>query len=129
MNAVVLDTHAIVWYFLKSNNLSTTALAAIDQADSVYLASISVVEIIYLKEKGKLPEAALQRLIQALRDVNTGWLVMPLDLGVAQTISQIPRNVVPDMPDRIITATALYLQLPLVTRDSKIQSANVQIIW
>lgn len=29
----------------------------------------------------------------------------------------------------IITSTALYLNLPLVTRDFKIQSANVQIIW
>ncbi|MEK0181377.1 hypothetical protein [Microcoleus anatoxicus] len=30
-------------------------------------------------------------------------------------IAQIPRNVVPDMPDRIITATAFYLNLPLVS--------------
>ncbi|MCL1471366.1 PIN domain-containing protein [Argonema antarcticum] len=73
MTSVVGDTHAIVWYFLKSINLSATALAAIDNADSVYVASISIVEIIYLKEKGKLPEEALQRLIQALADVTTGW--------------------------------------------------------
>jgi PIN domain nuclease of toxin-antitoxin system len=25
MSAVVIDTHAIVWYFLKSRNLSATA--------------------------------------------------------------------------------------------------------
>ena len=31
----------------------------------------------------------------------------------------VPRDVVPDMPDRIIAATALYLGLPLVTRDSE----------
>ena len=129
MSSLVVDTHAIVWYLLKSNNLSLTALTAIDNAESVYVASISVVEIIYLKEKGKLPEEALQRLIQALGDVNTGWSVVPLDIGVAQAINHIPRTVVPDMPDRIITATAFYLNLPVVTRDSKIQSANVQIIW
>lgn len=129
MSAVVIDTHAIVWYFLKSGNLSDTALAAIEGAESVYVASISVVEIIYLNEKWKLPPAALERLIQALADVNTKWLVMPLSLEIAQAISQIPRNVVPDMPDRIITATAFYLHLPLVSCDSKIQAANIQTIW
>ena len=129
MSAVVVDTHAIVWYFLKSGNLSATAFLAIDRAESVYVASISVVEIIYLQEKGKLPEVALQRLIQALADVNTGWLMMPLSMEIAQAIAQIPRDVVPDMPDRIITATAFYLHLPLVTCDAKIQAANIQTIW
>lgn len=129
MSAVVIDTHAIVWYFLKSGNLSATALAAIDRAESVYVASISIVEIIYLNEKGKLPAVALERLIQALGDINTGGLVVPLSLEIAQAIAQIPRDVVPDMPDRIITATAFYLNLPLVSCDSKIQAANIQTIW
>ena len=37
-------------------------------------------------------------------------------------MSQIPRDVVPDMPDRIIAATALSNSLPLVTRDLKIRA-------
>ncbi|MEG3850019.1 type II toxin-antitoxin system VapC family toxin [Microcoleus sp. herbarium19] len=129
MSAVIIDTHAIVWYFLKSGNLSANALVEIERAESVYVASISVVEIIYLNEKGKLPAVALERLIQALGDINTGWLVVPLSLEISQALAQIPRNVVPDMPDRIITATAFYLNLPLVSCDSKIQAANIQTIW
>ena len=46
-----------------------------------------------------------------------------------QAIAQIPLETVPEMPDRIIAATALYLNIPLVTKDSKIQAANVQTIW
>lgn len=34
MSAVVIDTHAIVWYFLKSRNLSATALGAIERIES-----------------------------------------------------------------------------------------------
>lgn len=60
MSSVLVDTHTIVWYFLKSPNLSVTALAAINNAESVYVAAISVVEIIYLQEKGKLSNVALQ---------------------------------------------------------------------
>jgi predicted nucleic acid-binding protein len=37
---------------------------------------------------------------------------------------------VPDMPDRIIAATALNLNLPLVTHDHKILATSViQTIW
>jgi PIN domain nuclease of toxin-antitoxin system len=35
----------------------------------------------------------------------------------------------PDLPDRIIAATALRLNLPLVTRDRKIQASQVNSIW
>jgi PIN domain nuclease of toxin-antitoxin system len=129
MNAVVVDTHAIIWYFLQSKKLSATALAAIENSDLVYIATISVVEIIYLQEKGKIPNIALQQLNQALTDTNTGWLVMPLNIEIAQSITQIPRDVVPEMADRIIAATAFYLNLPLVTCDSKIHSLNIQIVW
>ncbi|WP_016949655.1 type II toxin-antitoxin system VapC family toxin [Anabaena sp. PCC 7108] len=129
MRAIVLDTHAIIWYFLKSPKLSNAALTAIDQADSIYIPSISIIEIIYLQEKGKIPETALQRLIEILGNSNTGWSVIALNLEVAQTITQIPRNIVPEMADRIITATAFYLNLPLVTCDSKINLFNIQIIW
>jgi len=41
----------------------------------------------------------------------------------------VPRAEVPDMPDRIIAATALHLGLPLISRDRKIQLAGLQTIW
>jgi len=45
-------------------------------------------------------------------------------------IRQIPGETVPEMPDRIIAATALSLNLPLVTRDLKIQAlTNLKTIW
>jgi len=36
---------------------------------------------------------------------------------------------VPDLPDRIIAATALHLNVPVISRDSKIQAANLQTVW
>jgi predicted nucleic acid-binding protein len=54
----------------------------------------------------------------------------PLDLSISETMQQIDRQIVPEMPDRIIAATALYLDLPLITRDLKIQAlSNLQTIW
>jgi predicted nucleic acid-binding protein len=36
---------------------------------------------------------------------------------------------VPDMPDRIIAATAMHLGLPLVMGDRKVQASVIVTIW
>ena len=128
MSAVLLDTHAVIWYFLDFKRLSINAFEAIESASQINIASISIVEIIYLQEKGKLSGEALPRLNQIFAS-DPNWRLIPLDFEIAKAIAQIPRVTVPEMPDRIIAATALYLNIPLVTKDSKIQAANVQTIW
>jgi PIN domain nuclease of toxin-antitoxin system len=133
MASVVADTHAVLWALLQPQKLSAAALAALQQANnsgaSVYIASISVVETHYLEEKGKLQPGTLARLKSAIGGENSGLVVVPLDLAVAEAIGQIRREAVPDMPDRIIAATALYLQLPLISRDRKIRAAEIATIW
>ncbi len=117
-----------------SSKLSQTATSILDQTiqagELIYVASISLIEIAYLVEKTRIPEAAFEQLNQALADPATSFQVIPLDLAIAQTIRQVDRATVPEMPDRIIAATALYLNLPLITCDHKIQALqNVQTIW
>jgi len=61
---------------------------------------------------------------------NSSFTTQDLTAEIAQTLAQIPRTMVPDMPDRIIAATALHLNLPLVTKDRKIQALqSIQIVW
>jgi PIN domain nuclease of toxin-antitoxin system len=129
MNAVVIDTHSAIWYLLKSPKLSEKALTAIDSADKVYLSSITVIEIIYLTEKGRIPQLALEKLLKGLNEIKSNWQVVPIDLEIALSLSEIDRQTVPEMPDRIISATALYLNIPLVTRDTKITASIVKTIW
>ena len=134
MSDLVIDTHAAVWYFAKSPQLSANARNALNTAIAngfvIILPTISIVEIVYLIEKGRLVPQTLTSLIQALKLPNSSFVSQDLTEDVAQTLANISRSTVPEMPDRIIAATALHLNLPLVTKDHKIQALqNIQTVW
>jgi predicted nucleic acid-binding protein len=39
---------------------------------------------------------------------------------------QVPRQDVPDLPDLIIPATALFQAVPVLSRDGRIRAANIK---
>ncbi len=134
MNNLVIDTHAAIWYFEKSPELSAIARTSINKAAAngniIILPTISIVEIVYLIEKQRLIPQTLSSLLQYLQMLNSSFTTQDLTPEIARTLAQIPRSIVPDMPDRIISATALHLNIPLVTKDHKIQALpNIQTIW
>lgn len=134
MISVVADTHALIWYIFDVDKLSATALTALEQAvntgNPIYISAITIIEISYLVEKGRFAEKVLTRILNALDDPNVGIVLVPLDRNISGVIRQIDRVTVPDMPDRIIAATAFSLGIPLVTRDLRIQAlTTIQTIW
>lgn len=134
MTAVVADTHALIWYLCKPNKLSTEALNALDSATNlgelIYISTISLVEIIYLVEKKRLSQEILNTIKNALNSNNFGLALSELDINVVDKLAEIKRDIVPDMPDRIIAATALSLEIPLVSCDSKVRNLSViTVIW
>lgn len=54
--SAVLDTHTVIWYLENSAELSPAARTSIESAisagSSVYISAISLVETIYLSERG-----------------------------------------------------------------------------
>ena len=133
MGGVVADTHAVLWYLLEPDQLTSRASEALDGAlatgDGIWISSISLIEVTYLVEKGKLPRSVIERLDRAAADEAEGLKVAAVDLGTAQELRHVPRDIVPDMPDRIIAATAAHLGMPLVTRDPRIQRTGVRTVW
>jgi len=129
----VLDTHAAIWYLLDSTRLPAAVYSLIDGAAArgtpAFLSAISLVEVVYLVERGRIAADAYDKLANELSRENPAFRVVPLDTHVAGALRSIPRDSVPEMPDRIIAATALHLGLPLATRDRRLQAAGIQTIW
>ena len=133
MPDVVADTHALIWYLEDSPRLgpeARNAFEACDRGESIEnVPTICHVEIVYLLEKGRIPTDLKQALDAALQAGNTTLVPHPLRLDIVEALVQVPRTEVPDMPERIIAATAVHLGAPLISRDRKLQVSNVQTIW
>lgn len=134
MADIVIDTQIGVWYFENSARLLKLADSRLEEGvrngETIFISAITIVEIIYLVEKGRLSQPMLARLLDELQMVNSSFRTQSLTTDVAISLADIPRATVPDMPDRIIAATALHLSLPLITSDGNIQKlTNVVTVW
>ncbi len=133
MIAAVADTHAAIWYLSADPCLSTSAKqfmdASVENGDEVGIASITLVEMIYLIEKNRIAPLHFSELAQLLNDPASIFVEIPLNLSIARTLSRVSPAQIPDMPDRIIAATALHLGVPLISRDHRIILSNIQTIW
>ncbi|MFN8512993.1 MAG: PIN domain-containing protein [Thermomicrobiales bacterium] len=130
---VVADTHALHWYLQADPHLSVAAkaiLSATEAAgDQIAISTITLAEMVYLIDRGRLNAAILAQVAILLDRQSATWVAIPVDRGVVSAMARIPRAEVPDLPDRLIAATALMLGVPVVSRDRKIRSSFVSSIW
>lgn len=133
MIRAVADTHAVIWYLFQDSRLSLKARSYIEQVtlagDQIAFSSITLAEIVYLSERNRIP---VETFVQLLEIVDTGrsvWIEVPFDRNVAFAMQEVDRAQVPELPDRIVAATAFHLGVPAITRDRKIQASNISTIW
>ena len=133
MIRAVADTHAVIWYLFQDSRLSLKARSYIEQVtlagDQIAFSSITLAEIVYLSERNRIP---VETFVQLLEIVDTGrsvWIEVPFDRNVAFAMQQVDRAQVPELPDRIVAATAFHLGVLAITRDHKIQASNISTIW
>ena len=133
MSDYVTDTHALIWYLEDKDSLGPSASAAFDACDRgesiIFIPTICQVELIYLQEKGRIPSALKKSLDTHLATGMTGFKMTDLTPSVVAALETIPRVLVPDLPDRIIAATAKALNLPLLSRDRAFRSSELTVIW
>lgn len=119
---IVLDTHVWLWWMAEPRRLSAAAAEAIDQADSIGVATISCWEIAMLVGKGRvrLDRDPALWVRQALGRERVRAL--PLEPGAAVDAALIADDELRGDPaDRTIYATARAEGARLVTKDARLR--------
>ena len=71
----------------------------------------------------------LDRLLREVDAEDALLAEVAFDRHVGTAMTRIPREIVPELPDRIIAATALHLNLPVITRDRRIRVSGLESVW
>ena len=124
---MILDTCALLWLSTGNRQLSPAVYARIKKAPVVYLSAISGFEIGMKAANGKLqlpvqPVIWLQEILQ-----HHGIEVLPLTLSVCLHSTELP-PIHRDPCDRLIIATALEKNLPVVTADAVFAEYGIDIV-
>jgi PIN domain nuclease of toxin-antitoxin system len=134
----VADTCVLIWYLTDNNDLPAQApevYRMLEEASrrlrTIYVSTISLVELIYLSEKGKIPRQLLDKLLDQLTEPGSTFRLHDLTGDVALALESIKHKLGDklDMPDRIIAATALERNCELFTSDGKLRNSTISCIW
>ena len=126
---LLLDTHAVIWWFVTSPALSTAAREAIaDEASDVWVSAASAMEIATKYRIGKLPQArSLAINFEAMVD-SQGFSHLPITLRHARAagLSDIPHK---DPFDRLLIAQAEAETMTLVSNETLFDGFGVSRLW
>jgi PIN domain nuclease of toxin-antitoxin system len=122
---LLLDTHILLWLDNGDRRLSEPTQRAIEDARRdgarIFLSTVSVWEIAMLVEKGSLElDVAVERWVERVLD-QSGLEAVPLDYVAASRAYALRELEHRDPADRLLIATAIVLECPLVTYDDRIR--------
>ena len=123
----LLDTHALLWFLDKSENLSKKALSKITSDKKVYVSVVSLWEIAIKRSIKKLDinknSSELKKICESERIEILPLLETHIDL-----INSLP-FLHSDPFDRMLVAQAQAENLTIITKDSKIKLYDVKVLW
>jgi len=125
---LLLDTHAFLWWLTDSPRLSAPAAAAIAEAETLFVSTVTAWEIATKHRLGKLPEA--EPIVSGLAGVleRAGMTPLPLGFNHGLRAGSYPATH-GDPFDRMLAAQSEIERLPLVSCDPAFRHFPVRILW
>jgi PIN domain nuclease of toxin-antitoxin system len=127
----VTDTHSLVWHMTDDPELSTKAKVIFQKVDNfqdyIFIPCIVFFELLYLIEKKRIVADFDSFLATVSSSKN--YRIEPLCLPIIEKCKRIPRERVADPWDRLIAATSMHLDFPLITRDKTLREIGLEVIW
>lgn len=134
MKRYVADTQVVLWHLGGDKRLSRRARTIFHDAQEgqvqILVPSIVLVESVYVLQRKRLPANVVARVLALPDSEDAAITVYPLTAGIARECNAFGPASIPEMPDRVIAATARHLGLPLLSADPIIaESGMVAIVW
>ena len=128
---ILLDTCAVIWDALDPARLSAQATAVIERNDGeLMICDISIWEIAMLIEKGRLQIAAPAAEFIRLALQSRNYYVQEITPEIAELSARLGTERLSDPADRIIAATSILSNAPLVTADERLRAASaLSVVW
>uniref|UniRef100_Q023U9 PilT protein domain protein n=1 Tax=Solibacter usitatus (strain Ellin6076) TaxID=234267 RepID=Q023U9_SOLUE len=127
MKAVLIDTHALLWWIAGDRQLSTKARQAIATRDC-YFSLAGCWEAAIKTSLGKLQlDRPLAQFLKEELSVN-GIALLPIDFRHVMRVAQLPFHH-RDPFDRLLIAQAMEEELSLVSSDSQFDGYEISRIW
>jgi PIN domain nuclease of toxin-antitoxin system len=132
-NAVLLDTHALLWWQADRNLLSSVASRSIESATRILVSPLSFWELAMLVEKGRVGLDRPTRVWVGDFLASDRVALAELTPAIAVDAAAIT-NFHGDPADRIIVSTALAHGVALISKDDKIRALAgvhkpLSVIW
>lgn len=128
---LLLDTHAVLWWFAGSARLSAIARAAIENPGAPkFVSAASAWEIATKLRLERLPDAARSDLAVDLERAIAGAGFQPLSITIAdaEAAGRLPEPA-RDPFDRMLIAQALLRGLQIVSIETPFDAYGVTRIW
>jgi len=129
----VTDTHSLVWHITDDPKLSIEAKEIFQKVDNfqdyIFIPCIVFFELLYLIEKKRI--VADFDSFLAIVSSAKNYRIEPLCLPIIEKSKIIPKERVSDPWDRLIAATSMHLNFPLITRDETLREIGIglEVIW
>ena len=129
---ILLDTHVVISLASGNERLSRPAQAAIDEARKgtrgLAVSDFTLFELSLLFRKKQFKLVTSPELF--LSEVERLFVLLPITANIALQAFELPASYPEDPADRIIGATALVHDIPLLTADREIRKSRaVPTIW
>jgi PIN domain nuclease of toxin-antitoxin system len=119
VSVVLLDTHVVQWWSAEPERVSAPARETLEKADELVVSAISWFELAWLARNERIRLSVPIR--SWLNGLSAQLRTIGLTPAIADTAVGLPSAFPRDPADRLIYATAVEHDLPLVTKDRAIR--------